>query len=519
MDIIKTITGKSDWQSKINDPAITQKWKKELYDNYGISSNVVNTVIKYLQKQKKNEKADLKDEHDDYGYGYDTDYSRWKHTNIYVNYNSHLGFNCMCNCRVCSGDEYKYGYYDDEDEDDEDEEKKTYIDRICKCTGVIETKAIEFINRYVLQKHELITPEINKEFIENVNKLRDAIAVDYHPGSTHVIDLVHPSLYPYIHGVSDISGVPETLLKKSEKSKKSGKTVSSAGAGGGASAGVGGGASAGAGADTNIGLLLQWLPSEFSVDSDGNVSIKSYINNLPKETYPELYTSIEVIFSKFVPLFQDIINKMTIQGFISKTKRTLDNCQVIVKIAETVLTPENPVFGDDESHWHLEGLPEEHIIATGIYYYEFENITQSYLSFRANMIGEDVDYNQDCPEMYELHSGLSSEGDREFNQILEMGSIKTSDGLSIVFPNFMQHKVSSFSLKDITKKGSRKILVFFLIDPANPIISTAHIPPQQGIIPMEDAKIYRELLMFNRKYEMKHQENMFSKRVYSLCEH
>jgi hypothetical protein len=124
--------------------------------------------------------------------------------------------------------------------------------------------------------------------------------------------------------------------------------------------------------------------------------------------------------------------------------------------------------------------------------------------------------------MYELHSGLDSGGSgsgREFNQILEMGSIKTEEDLSIVFPNFMQHKVSSFALKDKTMVGSRKILVFFLIDPENPIISTAHVAPQQGIIPLEDAKIYRELLMYNRKYEIKHQDTMFSKRVYSLCEH
>jgi hypothetical protein len=504
MDIIKSITDKYDWSEKINNPKITDKWKKELHTNYGISNNVVNTIINLLKKYEHNETVDEKDEIDEHGYGYEVNYSRWKHTRIYVNYSSHLGFKCNCSCQICSGDERDND--DDYDEDDDDEKKeKTYLDIICKCEGVIDKKIKEFTDRYVLRNYELISSEIKAQFINNVNKLRDSIAVDYHPGSLSVIDLVHPSMYPYIHGVSEII---DTGAGAS----------ASGGAGASASGGAGAGASASGGADT----LLQWLPSEFSVDSDGKVSINSYINNLPKECNSELYSSIETIFSKFVPMFQNVIDKMSLQGFISNKKRTLAQCQVIVKIAETVLTPENPVFNDGESHWHLEGLPEEHIIATGIYYYDFKNITESRLSFRANMVGEDVYYKQDCPEMYELHSGLDSGGSgsgREFNQILEMGSIKTEEDLSIVFPNFMQHKVSSFALKDKTMVGSRKILVFFLIDPENPIISTAHVAPQQGIIPLEDAKIYRELLMYNRKYEIKHQDTMFSKRVYSLCEH
>lgn len=491
MDIINTITDKYDWESKINDPKIIAKWKKELYYGYDISSNVVDTIIRYLRKSEYTKRKDKKtmpdDDDDHHGYGVDIEYSRWKHTRIYLDYSSDLKLKCICKCRVCSGKEYnRYG----DDEEDEDEDEIEY-DNICKCEDIIKIKTNEFLDEYVIQKDSLITSEIKHDYINNVNKFRDSIAVDYHPGSSSVIDLVHPSLYPYINGVSNISGVSEELLKKF-----------------------------GIKADTESksGILFQWLPSEFSVDSDGVVSIDSYINNLPKGIYPELYKSIEQIFSKFVPLFQDVMNKMITGRFISNIKRTLDKCQVIVKIAETVLTPENPVFKEDESHWHLEGLPEEHIIATGIYYYDFENITKSSLSFRVNVDGDSVDYAQDCSEMFERHSGLSGY-DRDFDEILEIGSIETTNDLSIVFPNFMQHKVSKFSLKDKTKIGSRKILVFFLIDPANPIISTAYINPQQYTIPLKDAKIYRELLMFNRKYEIKHQNELFSKRVCSLCEH
>lgn len=47
------------------------------------------------------------------------------------------------------------------------------------------------------------------------------------------------------------------------------------------------------------------------------------------------------------------------------------------------------------------------------------------------------------------------------------------------FPNILQHKVETFQLADATKKGHRKILALFLVDPGIRIISTANVPPQQ----------------------------------------
>lgn len=51
-------------------------------------------------------------------------------------------------------------------------------------------------------------------------------------------------------------------------------------------------------------------------------------------------------------------------------------------------------------------------------------------------------------------------------------------GRVLVFPNIYQHSLGSFSLKDKTKPGHRKILVFFLVDPTTRIVSTAQVPPQ-----------------------------------------
>ena len=42
--------------------------------------------------------------------------------------------------------------------------------------------------------------------------------------------------------------------------------------------------------------------------------------------------------------------------------------QVIVKIANIQLTPENPNY--EGGSWHVEGMKNEKIVATGIYYVE-----------------------------------------------------------------------------------------------------------------------------------------------------
>lgn len=54
--------------------------------------------------------------------------------------------------------------------------------------------------------------------------------------------------------------------------------------------------------------------------------------------------------------------------------------QVIVKFANIELTPDSPSFS--ESNWHVEGMKNEHIVASGIYYFATENITESRLMFR-----------------------------------------------------------------------------------------------------------------------------------------
>jgi hypothetical protein len=59
------------------------------------------------------------------------------------------------------------------------------------------------------------------------------------------------------------------------------------------------------------------------------------------------------------------------------------------------------------------------------------------------------------------------------------GSIKCTLGRTVIFPSTVQHRVTHFELKDKSKQGYTRALVFFLVDPNLRIISTANIPPQR----------------------------------------
>ncbi|KAM3469603.1 hypothetical protein MY5147_006932 [Beauveria neobassiana] len=152
--------------------------------------------------------------------------------------------------------------------------------------------------------------------------------------------------------------------------------------------------------------------------------------------------------------------------------------QVIVKLANIHLSPEKPSY--DGGSWHVEGLLNEHICATALFYYDNENITDSRLEFRSVANREDLtgdlDYAQNDFDSIKRAFGIDPEG----STMQDIGEISTRQGRAIFFPNILQHRVSPFRLKDASRPGHRKIVALFLVDPAIPIISTANVPPQQG---------------------------------------
>ena len=212
--------------------------------------------------------------------------------------------------------------------------------------------------------------------------------------------------------------------------------------------------------------------------------------------------------------------------------------QVIVKLANIYLTPEKPEYSGGT--WHIEGMKNECIVASGIHYWHSENITESKLSFRTSVTapGYQQNDNRAVSEIY----GLIDAGPL----IQDIGSVTCFQGRSLAWPNILQHKVEGFHLEDPTKPGVRKILVFFLVDPGLRILSTAHIPPQQQAwmeleidkiftnfpsevralimqyawhFPHERALQVRDEVMTERKYFTEQNTETVFLRAFSLCEH
>ena len=323
------------------------------------------------------------------------------------------------------------------------------------------------------------------------------------------------------------------------------------------------------------------------------IMCRSYINNLHPIAHRALYPTIAKIFEHFVPMFNkvltDLLNvrpdRIKVDPYNWYTDEPEDHdereawwenrqptpppiptynppplptnivdlkgrdLQVIVKLANIVLTPEKPEYSGGV--WHVEGMENENIVASGIFYYDVsdDNITESQLRFRQAVC--EPDYEQSDDNGVRAIFGLENEG--ALNQYL--GAVVTQGGRCIAFPNTLQHQVAPFRLVDPTKPGHRKILVFFLIDPLNRIVSTANVPPQQrewyadflanhvlkaegatgAVLPpelishvvdyvdwpmsLEEAKQHREALMKERKFFIGNNNKVLFERPFSLCEH
>ncbi|TQL77532.1 uncharacterized protein DUF4246 [Stackebrandtia endophytica] len=390
----------------------------------------------------------------------------------------------------------------------------------------------------VWRSDTLIEDDLRSRLCEAVRALEDVPdeEKDWHPGSDEqVLDLVHPSLFCL---VKDVSGAPERAWQSPTTARWSKYEFSE---------------------------KFQWLPTDVDVDSDGGVSFRSYVNNVHPEKHRDLVEVLPDVMSRMIPLWEKVITDLrnprplrivpdpfgwypdepdigedvdawsewredrhpvlpdapefdasTLPEHAHQVSLRGRRLQVIVKLANIHLTPDKPEYPGGS--WHVEGMLNERIVSTGIYYWDSENTTESRLGFRTAV--EDPTYEQNDDEGMREVYGLENE--EALNQ--ELGSVATPAGRCLAFPNVLQHRVASFRLADPAKPGHRKILVFFLVDPSKRIMSTSDIPPQQpwskaSTMTLEEAKIYREQLMQERKFfTTEHNEELYE-REFSLCEH
>ncbi|MER7763189.1 DUF4246 domain-containing protein [Streptomyces sp. NPDC097619] len=405
----------------------------------------------------------------------------------------------------------------------------------------------------VWQSDALVDEELGARLREAVRVLEEVPEAerDWHPGSgNQVLDLVHPSLFCLVR---EASGAPEEAWRNPAKQY----------------------------AKYEFSERFQWLPTEVDVSDTGDVAFRSYVNNVHPEAHRALDAVLPDLFARLRPLFENVLTDLrhprpprieadpyawydTEPVYPRKTDFADDaayteardaweaayeiwfenrhpvipdapeftapprpaaadrvdlrgrRLQVIVKLATVHLTPERPEYAGGS--WHVEGMLNERIVSTGIFYWDSENITESRLGFRAAL--DDPNYEQnDDTGMREVY-GLEDED--ALNQLL--GSVATPGGRCIAFPNVLQHRVDAFRLADPTRPGHRKILAFFLVDPTERIVSTADVPPQQpwaatSTMTLEQARTYREELMKERKFFVDEHNEQLYEREFSLCEH
>ncbi|KAF8192397.1 hypothetical protein K438DRAFT_1762395 [Mycena galopus ATCC 62051] len=338
--------------------------------------------------------------------------------------------------------------------------------------------------------------------------------MDWHPGSDgKVLDLVHPSLYCIVYGRTHayLSGkprIPSNLRQVDPPPNTAAKAFM-------------------------LSETSCWMPSDFTVHEDGSVKLVSpYINNIHPTRHRTLYPIIEEILTGFIPMWERVLGDIDrennrepfvnsgrlgeigcvwgtkgepwpkndpdsdddkeefLDEFFADAKKVFPeansytgqleaqfsplslrgrNIQCIVKLANIQLTPETPQYHGGS--WHIEGMVNERIVASGIYYYDEENIGQSTLSFRVPTAEPGY---HDQGSLYFLRR-------LQMRRILVWNSPVTQQGRALAWPNLFQHRVSPFQLSDSSKPGHRKILAIFLVDPTiDPIVSATDIPPQQA---------------------------------------
>jgi hypothetical protein len=378
---------------------------------------------------------------------------------------------------------------------------------------------------HVYSSDSIIPAETLLAFREQVAVLEGAIPVDFHPGSNEqVVDTVHPSLFPLVAGRTRVRRLPALSLEASWKQDLGSlglpiltsfdhhtHTPLPHGDNGD---------------DVAFSKQFQWLPAEFQVEADATVHINSYINNLHPERHQGMYPVLAKVFGHCLPLLEQVLS----DNILKQRLRMIDNpdgyemyddepsdldcddddayeayydnrvpldiplpesfpaenidrylnksvclrdkrLQVIVKLATIELTPDKPEYSGGA--WHVEGMQNEAIVCTLIHYYSCENITESRLNFRQAICEPEYEQSDDVGVAHRF--GLADED--PLNQ--ELGYVVAKEGRSIAFPNLYQHSVQPFELADRTLPGHRKILVYFLVDPFQRLLSTADVPPQQ----------------------------------------
>lgn len=343
---------------------------------------------------------------------------------------------------------------------------------------------------------------VGRDLLDALNESLDRMCAkeprDFHPGSKRVVrDIVHPSLYCYVHGVSPVA---KSLAKQYEKRRMTkvpydfwGRYYETS--------------------------QYQWLPAEFMVDDAGRARIDSIINNLDPNKYADVQEQVRRLFEQIFPLFETLCcsgalrndfdgdkirHRVGVGRDIPLRNRPL---QIVTKIVEYRVNSEVEFDGV----WHVEGMSHENILATGLCIIKRdENFDGACISFKRPFYEKEAEALM-CGTPQNAYLPLEKAGG---GHVRPLGTLETPAGRAMVFPNSHIHRLSNMNSAD-GQDAVRRIVVFWLVNPEQRIISTRDVEPQQGIMKRADAKKYRLALMNERKYH----KGTFNDREVYLCEH
>lgn len=222
------------------------------------------------------------------------------------------------------------------------------------------------------------------------------------------LELVDPYRYPYIEGITQLSNKTKHSPLHSIYSQK----------------------------DKDASTKFQLLPTDITINTVGSAHFASYVNSLHPR-HKDVIQSLEEVTSLAIPLVEEMF-----QDLLQNPNLTLGRELQASFSVKSLYLPADKTFL--ASKWHTEGFRNDKIIATIIYYFDVDNISESKLSVE------------------------------HFNPV------QVEKNRIVVIPNIYKHRVDGFSVDDGTKIGRRRTIVIFLVDPNSRVLSTSDIPPQQG---------------------------------------
>ncbi|KAJ2860065.1 hypothetical protein GGH94_005741 [Coemansia aciculifera] len=228
---------------------------------------------------------------------------------------------------------------------------------------------------------------------------------------------------------------------------------------------------------------FNWLPSEFRVDDTGAVTIESYINNLHPVKHATLYPVIAHMFSKFLPLLEQVLTDL-VHPRVPGVELDLYECYdyggpepergrrpYYEYLEELECWEEDTSYVDPKPKWFVApGRPVNPYKLCGRRLLKFREPLNAYHSAsRAN-------YYRAIRFAYDINGDLSG---RPARVSQELGDVDIKDGRCLVFPNTYQYIMPRITRELTSKPGHCKILTFYFVDPSTRIPLTEIVPPHQ----------------------------------------